>query len=127
MTNTNCLEDHECPECGSEDRFSIAAETIVTVDDEGTDDFSDVEWFDDSYCRCHECDHVGTVDDFHPGGSYGLSPAAETIKELTEALEGVLGEINSHIGKRDVKKHSSLMIYEVAASKALAAAKGETP
>jgi hypothetical protein len=37
---------------------------MCTVYDEGTDEYGDVEWEDDSYCRCHKCDHTGVVKDF---------------------------------------------------------------
>lgn len=59
--NTNCLEGMKCPECGDFGPFSIAAEIIVEVSDDGTTDSGDHIWDGDSYCRCHKCDHVGTV------------------------------------------------------------------
>jgi hypothetical protein len=64
MTNTNCLRNIKCPDCGYKDSFRIAATTIFTVTDDGTDDFGDVEWNDDSYAECLQCRRQGTVKDF---------------------------------------------------------------
>ena len=64
MTNTNCLEDIKCPDCGNEELFRIAAETIATVTDDGIEDHSDMEWDDDSYAECAACHKHGTLKDF---------------------------------------------------------------
>ncbi len=64
MTNTNCLENIKCPACGNEESFRIAAKTIATVTDDGTDDYGDMEWDDDSYAECAECYRHGTLKDF---------------------------------------------------------------
>ena len=64
MTNTNCLEDIQCPACGNEESFRIAATTIVTVTDDGTDDPGDMEWDDESYAECAGCFRHGTLKDF---------------------------------------------------------------
>ena len=64
MTNTNCLEGIKCPACGNEDRFRIAGRTLFTVTDEGTEDYGDSEWDDDSYAECTECYRHGTLKDF---------------------------------------------------------------
>jgi hypothetical protein len=63
-TNTNCLEGIKCPDCGNEDRFFIAGETVFTVTDDGTEDHGDIAWDDDSYTRCPECDREGALKDF---------------------------------------------------------------
>jgi len=34
------------------------------VTDDGTDDYTDVDWGDDDYCKCKECNFIGTVKDF---------------------------------------------------------------
>ncbi len=44
MTNTNCLEGIQCPQCGNADRFRIVATSLFTVTDDGTEDHGDVEW-----------------------------------------------------------------------------------
>ena len=72
MTNTNILEGMQCPECTSEGPFKIQAGSMFVVYDDGTDDHEDVDWYEDSYCQCGECDHAGTVKDF-------------TIKETEDA------------------------------------------
>ena len=65
MTNTNCLEGMQCPECKSDGPFRIAATVLVLVEDDGVaDDLSGSEWSDDGLCECDECDHSGTVKDF---------------------------------------------------------------
>jgi hypothetical protein len=64
MTNTNCLENIKCPACGNEESFRIAATTIVTVTDDGTEDHGDMEWDDDSYAECPKCHRHGTLKDF---------------------------------------------------------------
>ena len=65
MSNTNCLEGFRCPRCGSDAEFRIEVCTVVTLTDDGSDyDGADLEWQDDSYCRCTACDHPGTVKDF---------------------------------------------------------------
>jgi hypothetical protein len=45
--------------------------------------------------------------------------------ELLEALEGLLRETQTLIGKRNVKKHYTLMLYEQAARAAITKAKGK--
>ena len=67
MTNTNCLENIKCPNCGNEDSFRIAAKTIATVCDDGVEDHSEMEWDDDSYADCTKCCWHGTLKDFMVG------------------------------------------------------------
>lgn len=64
MSNSNCLTGFRCPECGSEGPFSIEALSLFTVYDEGTDDHSDVQWDDNSYCQCVMCGDSGKVRNF---------------------------------------------------------------
>ena len=59
MTNTNCLENIKCPDCGNAQSFRIAGKTIFTVTDDGTEDYGDVEWDDDSYAECPACKRQG--------------------------------------------------------------------
>ena len=49
----------------------------------------------------------------------------EVNAELLEALENLQNQIRTHI-KMDVKKHYSLMLADVAASKAIAKSRGES-
>ncbi len=62
--NTNCLDGFRCPTCGSLEPFHIEATVTVKVYDSGTDDASDFEWGDDSYCCCLECGQTGKVKEF---------------------------------------------------------------
>jgi hypothetical protein len=63
-TNENCLEGMACPHCGSEGPFEIAGKSWFKVYDDGTDEFSDVEWDEDSACVCCSCNQQGLVKDF---------------------------------------------------------------
>lgn len=74
--NENCLQGFECPECGSYGPFRIGAtvsgETLVM--DDGTEGVEgDVEWSDDSTCRCTDCGHSSTVRNFrgNPEPAFG--------------------------------------------------------
>ena len=71
------------PECGALEPFTICAQVMCTVYDEGTDEYGDVTWSDDSYCRCHKCDHTGTVRDFQET----LDGEAETRADLWSRVE----------------------------------------
>ena len=62
--NTNCLEGMKCPACGSREPFRIQMTSIFTIYDDGTDEYGDTEWDDESYCDCVACEHSGTVRDF---------------------------------------------------------------
>lgn len=37
---------------------------MMTLWDNGSDEYQDVEWGKDSYCFCINCEHEGTVSDF---------------------------------------------------------------
>jgi hypothetical protein len=64
MTNTNCLTGMHCPACGSEGPFYIECLAVFLVSDSGTEDYSGVDWADDSHCDCQECCHHATVANF---------------------------------------------------------------
>jgi len=63
MANTNCLEGFKC-KCGSEGPFDIEITAWARVSDDGTDDYDQVDWSDDSVCVCVACKKVGRVKDF---------------------------------------------------------------
>jgi hypothetical protein len=91
MTNTNCLENIKCPDCRNEKSFRIAGTTIFTVTDDGTEDYGDIEWDDDSYAECTACHRHGTLRDFekrksHQQDGVRLRP---TVPDLLEALESL--------------------------------------
>lgn len=63
--NTNCLAGMKCPICSNYGPFYIQSQCITLVHDDGTEtDYGDTEWNADSYCKCYECKHAGTVEDF---------------------------------------------------------------
>ena len=64
MANQNCLQGMKCPECGSEEPFTISAHCWVDMTDEGSDEVRDLEWDNDSTCVCGACGHAALVGDF---------------------------------------------------------------
>lgn len=100
MPNTNCLEGLACPKCGSEGPFYIMAMALFMVYDSGTEDYQDVDWDDESYCRCHGCGFAGTVLNFDkeerelqqddiPGGADGGTGAGDaSARDLADEPEG---------------------------------------
>lgn len=62
--NDNCLAGMKCPNCGSLQPFYINAKACFKVCDEGTLDFTDVEWNASTFCVCVSCNHDGCVSDF---------------------------------------------------------------
>jgi hypothetical protein len=69
--NTECLEDIQCPECGSYGPLRIEVRTMIQFTDEGEDIYndkgSDQSWDDDSFCVCCACGHEATVGAFKEG------------------------------------------------------------
>ena len=66
--NTNCLVGMRCPKCGCEDEILVRAEMWVSLQDDGTDPFSDslkmlgdVAYDGDSDAACPECGHEGKL------------------------------------------------------------------
>ncbi len=66
MPNENCLVGMSCPKCGQDAKFLIAARAWWEVTDDGTGEYEDVEWDDDTACICDGCHMNGTVKDFKP-------------------------------------------------------------
>jgi len=64
MANENCLEGMMCPKCAQEDLFSIVSTCIAEWSDDGTENEKEMEFDDDSNCRCVECNFSGKVKDF---------------------------------------------------------------
>lgn len=64
MANSNCLAGMRCPKCGSYGWFSIHGKALFVVDDDGSSDFTGLEWEDSSFCACSQCDFEGKVRDF---------------------------------------------------------------
>jgi hypothetical protein len=69
MANVNCLQGMQCPQCGSEEPFRLDVSATVVMWDEGSDPdegMGDLDWDNDSACRCMACDFAGTVLHFCP-------------------------------------------------------------
>ena len=58
------LTDKACPNCGERDSITISATSDFDIYPDGTDQNGDVEWTDDSPCKCRACSHGGTVGEF---------------------------------------------------------------
>jgi hypothetical protein len=59
--NSNCLEGMSCPDCGQPHRFKIVGKALFEITDDGTEDYNDVEFFDDDHASCPECHWTGVV------------------------------------------------------------------
>ena len=62
--NKNYLEGMRCPKCKSEGPFRISARAIFKVDDDGSDEFTCLQWDDEDQLDCCGCMHYGVVKDF---------------------------------------------------------------
>lgn len=94
MANRNCLKGMACPRCKSEEPFEIGVETTVQVWDAGAGETGDLQWDEESDCRCVECGHAGRVADFRAGhAGSGSKPLILVLKVETrnEWLEGPTG------------------------------------
>jgi hypothetical protein len=60
------LEDLRCPKCGQSECFVIEVSERLLMFRDGVVLHGDTgeEWGDWSYCRCHACQHTGTVRQF---------------------------------------------------------------
>ena len=66
--NENCLAGMKCPSCGSEGPFEIEVVTMVTMHDDGSDDYHHkgraLDWGPHSACECGECGYSGQAHNF---------------------------------------------------------------
>jgi len=88
MSNTNCLEGIACPKCESEGPFHIQAESLFSVSDDGTFEFGEVLWKDDSTIVCRDCGHRGTVREFSLKGNF---------KEIADKFIGDIADFQKEI------------------------------
>ncbi len=60
------VQNLRCPQCGHRESFVIEASERLLMYSDGVvlENDTCVEWGDHSYCRCHKCDHCGTVYQF---------------------------------------------------------------
>jgi len=64
MSNTNCLEGIQCPECEHHTEFFVTMTAVFSLRDEGTEQNGDSEWDDDSPCECSNCGYSAKMADF---------------------------------------------------------------
>jgi len=60
------IQELQCPACGNREAFVIEVSECLVLFRDGTVLHGDPgeQWGDWSYCRCHACDHAGTVYQF---------------------------------------------------------------
>ena len=60
------VEELQCPACGHCESFVIEVSECLVLFSDGTVLHGDAgeQWGDASYCRCHACDHAGSVYQF---------------------------------------------------------------
>lgn len=64
VQNDNCLAGMQCPECRSQAPFVITALSDFEMYDDGSESHGDIEYDDDSSCRCKACNYTGAVGHF---------------------------------------------------------------
>jgi hypothetical protein len=63
----NCMTDKVCPYCGNRDWLRIEMTSIFVMSDEGTEEYGDTDYTDESYAACADsagCNFAGRVVDF---------------------------------------------------------------
>lgn len=61
--NNNCLEGKKCPKCGSYGPLCVTAVSVFEMHDDGSEEYSDVEYDENSPASC-SCGFTGTWGDF---------------------------------------------------------------
>lgn len=64
MANDNCLSGMQCPKCGSLEPFHILGIAVFLVYDEGSSEFTGLDWENGAHCECVACKYAGKVEDF---------------------------------------------------------------
>lgn len=114
--NENCLEGVSCPKCGQDKRFWIEGEAMFDVTDDGTTEFQDVEWDDDSLCRCRECGHQGILAAFKSEGvaaitRNGAETVSVTLDDLVELRCSYSRAVKNGMDTFKFKGHDVLVAY----------------
>ena len=65
--NENCLACKQCPHCGSTGGFRVMGIAMFFLEDDGTDEFRDVEFEDGAlaYCNASGCNYSGPWSSFN--------------------------------------------------------------
>lgn len=120
--NDNCLEDMQCPCCGSFGDFliDVTQSGMTDVSDEGTGYINgDIEWGDEDRCICRDCDHEATVGDFRgkdrpvkpkpagPRPTYLDLSTGHVSQATMEALERIPAEMGCSVATH---KHGAYLI-----------------
>jgi hypothetical protein len=80
MTNSNCLEGMQCPNCDSEGPFWMTAKARFFVSDNGTEEFNGIAWSGTDICECVACRYDGTVRDFQYPRPYSEEDADRLLQ-----------------------------------------------
>ena len=91
--NENVLEGIRCPKCGSTARFNIWATALFTdVTDDGSTDFIDMQWDEESAITCVACKHEGIIETFtaheeEPEGATALEVPCSSFADFIGDLK----------------------------------------
>lgn len=94
--NTNCLAGLSCPQCGQNDMLKIVGVSTFEVADDGTGNYNDVNWGDNSTCTCPSCGHSNIVAAFRVGDA--TASATDILNELIDDIEESGGVISGRDG-----------------------------
>jgi hypothetical protein len=64
MTNTNCLEGLQCPECASDGPMWMTVVARFLMYDDGAEEHEDIELSDTGLCECAKCGYTDRADRF---------------------------------------------------------------
>lgn len=59
--NTKCLDGMKCPKCGYIDSFVISSTCYATWEDDGSGDYEEIDFDNNSWCLCSECGYSEEV------------------------------------------------------------------
>ena len=62
--NSGCLDGIWCPNCGSYGPFEIHGTAWFKVYDDGAWSFEELDWENDSQCKCYACHYNNDIDAF---------------------------------------------------------------
>lgn len=77
MSNTGCLANLACPTCGNDFCLHIEVRTVAEVTEYGAETFGGIDWDDESWAECPECELIGTVRTFMVAAHDTQQPTTE--------------------------------------------------